>query len=138
MGVMATHTTFRRHAAVHVELFVTARPERGKVRRACRAVYARVRPATARGGGDGPWLYLLTRPTRRSFIPEHLRRAMGVRTGEDLWLELAFYPSIPRGRATIRALWKDPDVREKLLRAEGFNLRRRGSWTIGNGELQSV
>ena len=128
----------RRHAAIHVELFVTARLDRGRVRRSCRDLYARVRPTTARAGGDGPWLYLLKTPTRRLTWPEHLRRALGVRPDEDLWLELAFYPSIRRGRSIIRSLRKDPEVRATALTAEGYNIRRRRSWTISNGDAQSA
>jgi len=135
---MAARPGSRRHAAIHVELFVTARRNRGRLRRSCRDLYARVRPATARAGGDGPWLYLLSQPTRPLAWPEHLRRALGVRPDEDLWLELAFYPSIRRGRTTIRTLRKDPEIGEKAAAAEGYNLRRRRSWTISNGDSQPV
>ena len=135
---MAISPRSRRHAAVHVELFVTARRDRGHVRRRCHDLYAQARPTTARAGGDGPWLYLLKKPTRPLVWPEHLRKAMGVRSDEDLWLELAFYPSVRRGRAIIRSLRKDPEVSDKALAAERYNIRRRRSWTIGNGEAHRV
>ncbi|HXW67536.1 MAG TPA: hypothetical protein VEL82_06660 [Thermoplasmata archaeon] len=135
---MATSVNAGRLGAVHLELFVTARRDRERVRRSCRAAYAAVRPRTARAGGAGPWLYLVTPPQRRRRAPEHVRRSLRVRAGEDLWLELAFYPNVAEGRSIIRALWARAEVRDKILAAERYNLRRRGAWTLANARRQPV
>jgi hypothetical protein len=92
----------------HLELFVSLRKDRARVRRVVRKLYAVARPVTEEGGGAGPWTYLVDPdppdpPTRR------LRATLGLRPDEDLWIELAFYPNRLAMRRIIRRIWRSPD-----------------------------
>lgn len=122
--------------SVHVELFVTERSRRNRVRGGCIRLYSVVRPLTRSDGGFGPHLFLLEAKPRPRRRPENLREAIGARPNEDVWLELTFYPSPERGKQTLRKLRQLPRVAQLAEKVEGLNLRRKRMWTLAAGELQ--
>ena len=124
-------------ASVHVEIFVTARSDRRRVVAACRDLYGAVRGMTERGGGRGPWLYLVEDRPRRNRRPISLGSAVQARSDEDVWLEVTFYPTSSRQRSILRQLWADSRIRPKAVLAESFNLPRRRSWLLGTGAARA-
>lgn len=124
--------------SVHIELFVTPRSQRAKVRRISRALYRAVRPRTRRRGGSGPHLFLLEPRPRKRDWPANLRAALGAKPDEDLWIELAFYSSAKNRRSTLRELWAIPDVARLAGGVESITRKRPRAWTLALGRLQAV
>ena len=120
---------------VHIELFVVPRTRRNSLRRRSRAVYRAVRGPTQARGGLGPLLFLLEAEPRHRRRPKSLRRTLGVRTDEELWLELAFYASRSAMRTTLRELWDNPRVVKLVRQAEEPVRKGPQSWSIATGEL---
>ncbi len=81
----------------------------------------------------GPWLFLLEPRPRRRTSPQNLRTALGVKSDEDLWLELAFYRNPSARRRTLRSIWEDPRVARTAGRVEALNRTRNRSWTVALG-----
>jgi hypothetical protein len=123
--------------AVHVEVFLTRREDRRKVVSVCGKLYRTVRRFTERQGGWGPRLYLLESHPRRGPGPVEFRKGVRARSSEDLWIEIAFYPSSSTRRSIVRHLWTNERVRATLVQAESYNLARRGSWLLGVGEFRA-
>ena len=103
----------------HLELFVSLRKDRARIRRVLRSIYAVARPVTGEGGGAGPWVYLVdpdppATPTRR------LRAALDLRPDEDLWIELAFYPDRAAMRKIIKRIWQSPDFAARATELNGL------------------
>ena len=67
-----------------------------------------------------------------------MRQAVGARRDEDLWVELAAYPTRAEGLRLIRRLRKTGKILEKARAAERWNRRRAGSWTVDYATLQSA
>lgn len=92
----------------HLELFVSLRKDRARVRRVLRELYAVARPVTQERGGAGPWVYLVDRdpPEART---RRLRATLDLQPDEDLWIELAFYPDRAVMRKIIKSIWQRPE-----------------------------
>lgn len=74
-----------------------------------RKVYRIARRITHDGGGFGPWVFLAD-PDPRTTRTVRLRRLLGLKPEEDLWVELAFYPNKTRMRSIIRQIWTHPQI----------------------------
>lgn len=122
--------------SVHIELFVTRRSDRPRVRSGSKRLYSLARRATQSAGGSGPHLFLLERRPRPRRRPENLRSAIGARTDEDVWLELTFYPSAKSRRRILRALWANSQVARLAGAVESLNLTRKRAWTLATGASQ--
>lgn len=122
---------------IHVETFLTRRVDRRKVVATCRKLYRVVRPFTEARGGWGPRLYLLKDRPRRGPGPVAFRSGVRARPSEDQWIEVAIYPTAQARRSIIRELWANEHLRAILVRAESYNVSRRGSWLIGLGEFRA-
>jgi len=108
----------------HLELFVSLRRDRARVRRVLKSVYAVARPVTQEGGGAGPWVYLVDRdplvtPTQR------LRATLDLQPDEDLWIEVAFYRDRAAMRKTIKRIWQSPDFAKPVTELGGLLSARR-------------
>jgi len=111
----------------HLELFVSLRKDRARVRRALGSIYAVARPVTEQGGGAGPWVYLVDpdppeTPTRR------LRATLDLRADEDLWIELAFYPDRAAMRKIIKRIWRSQDFAERATELDSLLSTRRSGY----------
>lgn len=130
---MTEDRNFAPPPSVHVEVFVTRRSQRDRVRRRCRALYSVVRTLTRKDGGAGPYLFLLDSRSRHRLRPEDLRAAMGAKPGEDVWFELTFYRNAELRKRTLRKLWAMPEVARLAEGAEALTLRRKRTWLIATG-----
>lgn len=79
------------------------------MRKLLRNTYRIARKITQDRGGFGPWVYL-TDPDQRNTRTVRLRRLLGLKPEEDLWVELTFYPNKTRMRSIIREIWKHPRI----------------------------
>jgi hypothetical protein len=110
----------------HLEVFVSLRKDRARIRRVLRSVYALARPVTEEGGGAGPWACLVDPdppdpPTRR------LRATLELRPDEDLWVELAYYPDRAAMRKIIKRVWPSPEFAGRAAGLHGLlSVRRTG------------
>ena len=69
-------------------------------------IYKSARRITQNSGGNGPWLFL-TNPDPPDANSSRLRKTLGVRSDEDLWVELTFYPDKALMKRIIAEIWKD-------------------------------
>src|SRR5262245_15751196 len=92
---------------LHFEFWVALSRERLRLRRLLRRVYGIARPITQRGGGSGPWVFLV-RPDPVKAKSARLRAVLGLNSQEDLWIEIAFYPSSASMKKIIRKIWEQP------------------------------
>jgi len=122
---------------LHLEFFATPTAKRRLVLRRLRAVYGIAGAATKVEGGSGPWAYLLE-PKRRRPVSPSVRTLFNVRPGEDLWVELAFYPNRSNLRRTIGKIWKRSDFQNVVVQAESLNARRKRSNSVDLGRLKAA
>ena len=124
---------------LHLEMWVSPRKNRAKMKRVLRRVYSLARPLTRKGGGNGPWVYLVNPDQVKSRTPR-LRTILGVESQEDLWIELAFYPDKVGMRRIIQHIRKQP----KFIKIAGgldglYSKRKRGyEGTLAYGLLQRL
>ena len=121
---------------LHLEFFVTPTAKRGLALRRLRAVYAIAGIATRQRGGSGPWIYLLESKRSRGTSPS-IRASFNVRADEDLWAEVAFYPSRANLRETIRKIWKRPDFQRVVVKTESLHPRRMRTSSVDLGRLSA-
>jgi len=121
---------------LHIEFFATPTARRSTVLRKLKAVYAIAGTTTKGRGGDGPWSYLIE-PKRDRRTSPTIRRCFNIRPNEDLWVEVAFYPSRPNLRRTIREIWKRPDFLRVVHAAESLNAKRPRSSSVDLGRLKA-
>ena len=76
-------------------------------------VYRIARRITLDGGGFGPWVFLADLDPRKTRTVR-LRRLLGLKPEEDLWVELTFYPNKTRMRSIIRQIWKHPQIKKVM------------------------
>jgi hypothetical protein len=97
-------------AILTVKLLISPRKNREAFRKAADVVYHRGRRTTQDGGGRGPWIFLAYEdaPTVKSL---RMKRALGVRLDEDLWIELAFYPNRANMMKIVRQLRHDKEFK---------------------------
>ena len=91
---------------MHLELWVSLRRDRRRVSAILTRVYNIARRITEQGGGSGPWTFLVD-PDPPNPHSDRLRRILGLRPDEDLWVELTFYPTKSSMRSIIRRIWSD-------------------------------
>jgi len=121
---------------LHLEFFATPKARRNLVLRRLKAVYRIAGAVTNERGGSGPWTYLLEPKHRRRSSPS-VRALFNVRSDEDLWAEVAFYPTRSNLRGTIRTIWRRPDFQRVIVGAEALNSRRRRSNSVDLGRLRA-
>ena len=109
--------------ALHFELWVARRKDRTKLRKLLRNVYRIARKITHDRGGYGPWVFLAD-PDPKETSTVRLRRLLGLKPEEDLWVELTFYPNKTRMRSVIRQIWKHPQI-GTVMRTLGPLLSKR-------------
>ena len=110
----------------HLELFVSLRKDRARIRRVLTKLYAVARPVTEEGGGTGPWVYLVD-PDPPDTPTQRLRATLDLRPDEDLWIELAFYPDRVAMRKIIQRIWRSPDFARQATELAGLlSVRRVG------------
>src|SRR5215467_657207 len=83
---------------LHLELWVALRKNRVRVSRILRDLYGVARRVTQNEGGSGPWVFIVD-PDPANPKTARLRIILGLRSEEDLWMELAFYPNKNRMRS---------------------------------------
>jgi len=105
--------------------------------RRMKAVYRIAGAVTRKGGGGGPWAYLVLPKGRRRSSPG-IRALFNVRPGEDLWVELAFYPSLSNLRGTLRKIWGRADFQRIVSGAESLNASRQRSSSVDLGSLRAT
>lgn len=110
-------------STLHFELWVANRKDRAKMRRSLRNVYRIARKITHDGGGFGPWVFLAD-PDQKKTSTVRMRRLLGLKLEEDLWVELTFYPNKTRMRSIIHDIWKHPQI-EKVMSPLGPLLSKR-------------
>jgi hypothetical protein len=112
---------------MHLELWVTLRKDRTRASRNLRRAYSVARRITQDRGGSGPWVFLVDAdpPDPKT---ARLRTTLALRPGEDLWVELVFYPSKVRGRNIIRQIWKDPQFAVHAAALDGLVSRRKAGY----------
>ncbi len=124
---------------LHLELWVSSRKDRARLRKATQAAYRPARRITRNGGGRGPWVFLVDAdPADSKTAP--LRNILGVRTDEDLWAEFAFYPNRTSMRSIIKRIWNDKRFRTDAARLERLVSKRmpRYPGTIAYAALQPI
>ena len=126
-----------RRSTIHLELFVTPRSRRPEVRRRLGAVYRLARPTTEKFGGDGPWVFRINSKMNSKSIPvdARLKRILGVKPSEDLWVEVAFYVGPREMRETIHKIWTTRGFKQVADSSEKLNVRRVGLWSADVGQL---
>jgi len=126
-------------SALYFEAWVTAREDREKVRALARDLFQIAGPITSRAGGSGPWLFLtwVDAPSAKS---RRFRKTLGVKPGEDLWMELAFFPSRPSMLRTVREMRRRPEFKAIAKSLDALVSKRpaRQSTGVGIGELQRI
>lgn len=118
-------------------MFVTPRSRRSEVRRRLRTVYRLARPTTGKHGGEGPWVYRINSKESSAGVPAdaRLRRILGVKPSEDLWVEVAFYIGPREMKETLHRIWTTEGFKRAVDRSEKLNIRRAGLWTVDVGQL---
>lgn len=109
---------------LHFELWVALRKDRARMSRITRSVYRVAGRITKGGGGNGPWLFLVDKDPPNPKTPR-LRTILGLKPNEDLWIELAFYPSRVEMKKIIRQIWKQPQISTLADRLDGLLSKRR-------------
>ena len=124
---------------LHLEMWVSPRKNRAQMKRTLRRVYALARPLTKKGGGNGPWVYLVNPDQVKSRTPR-LRTILGVESQEDLWIELAFYSDKVGMRMIIQHVWKQPKFIKIAGELDGLYSRRKWGYqgTLAHAQLQRI
>ena len=124
---------------LHLEIWVSPSKNRAQMKRALRTVYALARPLTRKGGGNGPWVYLVNSDQVKSRTPR-LGKILGVRADEDLWIELAFYADKLGMRRIIQQIWKQPKFIKIAGGLDGLYSRRKLGYegTLAHALLQRL
>lgn len=124
---------------LHFELWVALRKDRARMSRITRSLYRVARRITQDGGASGPWLFLVDQDppnpkTRR------LRKSLGLKPHEDLWMELVFYPNRVRMKTIIKQIWKQPQVNALADTLDSLLSKRRVGYrgTIAYAGLRAV
>lgn len=112
---------------LHLELWVSKRKDRASLSKTLRRLYSIARRITQEEGGNGPWVYLANPDSHRT-EGVRLRRVLGLRRKEDLWVELAFYSNSREMRATIRKIWKYPQFQAMANSLSPLLSRRRAGY----------
>ena len=125
--------------ALHLELWVSLRKDRARVHGLLRKLYGIARRITQDGGGWGPWVFLVD-PDPAKPKTARLRAILGLRSDEDLWVELVFYPNRVRMRNIIRRIWQHPQVRANADALDGLVSRRKSGYqaTIAYATIKTM
>lgn len=124
---------------LHLDVWVALRRDRARVSRILRKIYAVARRITHDGEGSGPWVNLVE-PDPANVRTARLRTILGLRPDEDLWVELAFYPSTVRMRRIIKRIWKHPQVMGNAGALDALVCSRKTGYqaTIAYAALRAV
>ena len=112
---------------LHFELWVAPGKNRSEIRRLLGKSYRVARRITSEGGGVGPWVFLVSRDPRNPKTPR-LRKMLGLRPNEDLWIELVFYPNKSRMRGIIKRIWKDQEFNASAARIDQLLSNRKAGY----------
>jgi hypothetical protein len=112
---------------LHLELWVALRKDRTRLSRILRRTYKVARRITQGGGGNGPWVFLIDQDPMNAKTTR-LRTILGLRTEEDLWLELVFYPNRVSMRNIIRRIWIDPQFGGYAATLDSLISRRKAGY----------
>ena len=120
-------------------MWVAKRKDRAILRKKLRNVYHIARKITHHDGGFGPWVFLADPDTKQTKTVR-LRRLLGLKLGEDLWIELTFYPDKLRMRGIIRKIWEHPQIEEVMSPLAHLVSKRRPGYeaTLAYLMLQGV
>ena len=124
---------------LHLEVWVSLRKDRARMRQVLRKVYGIARRVTEDEGGNGPRVFLVNQDPPRPKTPR-LIRLFGLKTQEDLWVELTFYPNKVRMKKTIRKIWANPRFSVHTAKLDKLVSRRKigFSGTLAYAILQQL
>ena len=124
---------------LHLELWVASRKDRARIRDVTRKVYSVARRVTESEGGSGPRVFLVDQDPPRPKTPR-LRGLFGLRSHEDLWVELAFYPNKVRMKKIIRKIWTNPGFNVHVSKLDRLVSKRKIGYpgTLAYAALQRL
>jgi hypothetical protein len=124
---------------VHFETWVALRKNRDHIRRGLRKTYRIARRITQANGGYGPWTFIVNADPVHPKTPR-LRKILGLKLEEDLWMELVFYPNKARMKRIIRQIWNDPEFAKVAGSTDKLLSKRKIGYeaTLAYGSLQQV
>lgn len=69
-----------------------------------------------------------------------MRKMLGVNSGEDVWLEMTFYPSKIEMKKIIGQVWKHPRIADPMSQLDPIISKRKRGYeaTLAYATLQSV
>lgn len=122
---------------IHVEVYVVPRRDRTEFRRRARKPIALVREITHTRGGSGPHFYRVdTQHLGHGVLG--LGNLFKVRSNEDLWVEITFYPNSQSRQAIMNEVWKNEELAASIEALESLNSKRPGAWAMANAVLQTL
>src|SRR5712691_3200222 len=104
---------------VHIELYVVPRKHRVAFRRSLREPIGIAQTITRAGGGSGPHFYRVD-VERSSRTAPSIGSLLKARPNEDLWIEIAFYPSWQRRRSTLKKIWGNAKFTASVGASDSF------------------
>lgn len=122
---------------LHLELYVVPKRRRAEFRRRARNPIGYAREITRAGGGSGPYFYRVDVQRSVGGV-ERLAKLFKVKPTEDLWVEVTFYASKSRRRATVKKIRKTEGIAASLEALESLNSKRSGAWAIANATHQPL
>ena len=124
---------------LHLELWVALRKNRKQLSRILRKIYGVARRVTEDEGGSGPWVFIVDPDPPNPKTPR-LRSVLGLKRNEELWVELAFYPSKVRMRNIISRIWQHASVLAAARTLEPLLSKRKPGYlaTIAYAKRRAV
>ena len=116
---------------VHVELYVVPRKYRTAFRKSLREPIGIAQSITRAGAGHGPDFYRVD-IERSSRTAPSIGSLLKVRSNEDLWIEIAFYPSWQRRRSILKKIWGNSKFTASVGAIDSLVSRRPRSYGVAN------
>lgn len=118
---------------VHLELYVVPRRHRRDFLKSLRGPVKVARTIERRRGGSGPLFYRVD-VQRRSYTAPSIGSLLGVRQDEDLWVEIATYPSWKQRHLAMRKIWSNLQITASLEDTDRFVSRGRRSYGVAEAQ----
>jgi len=124
---------------LHYETWVALRKNRDQIRKGLRKTYRIARRITKANGGYGPWTFLVDADPAHPKTAR-LRKILGLKPEEDLWMELVFYPNKERMKSIIKQIWNEPEFTKVAGSTDKLLSKRKVGYeaTLAYGSLQQI